>query len=465
MSRALSHHPNFIDYPALQKLTEQGETASSRVEELCRKAMKLKGLSLDEAAELLNVEDPAGVQQILECASKVKEEIYGQRMVLFAPVYTGNVCSNNCLYCGFRTDNKDLKRVNLGQDEIAREVEALLKQGHKRLLMLCGEDASHPLERTRQAIRTAYAVEWNKQAVRRINVEIAPLTTDEFRELKEEKIGTYICFQETYDPELYKVYHPKGPKKDYLWRLTVMNRAMEGGIDDIGLGVLFGLAPYKAEVLAMLAHARHLEEQYGCGPHTVSVPRLEPAPGAPLTENVPHPVNDEDFKKIIAVLRVTLPYTGIILSTRESSGLRKELFHYGVSQVSAGSKTDPGGYSSHEDANSQFSLGDHRSLEEVVEGLVDDGFVPSFCTGCYRKGRVGNDFMDLAKPGLIKKFCQPNGMTSFAEYLYDFAGEETRKKGLALIDEMNAATDDSVVKERTECGVRAVKQGERDVYV
>lgn len=465
MSRALSHHRNFIDYPALQKMADQEETHPSRVKELCRKALELKGLSLDEAAELLNVENPDSLKLILDCASKVKEEIYGQRMVLFAPVYTGNKCSNNCLYCGFRSDNKDLKRVNLEQEEIAAEVEALLKQGHKRILMLCGEDASHPLERTRKAIRTAYGVEWNKQAIRRINVEIAPMSVEEFKELKQENIGTYTCFQETYDPELYKEYHPKGPKKDYLWRLTVMNRAMEGGIDDVGIGVLFGLAPYKAEVLAMLDHARHLEEEYGCGPHTVSVPRIEPAPGAPLTENVPHPVNDEDFKKIVAVLRVTLPYTGIILSTREATDLRRELFHYGVSQVSAGSKTDPGGYSAHEDENAQFSLGDHRSLEEVVGGLVDDGFVPSFCTGCYRKGRVGNDFMDLAKPGLIKKFCQPNGMSSFAEYLYDFAGEDTRKKGLALIEEMNAASDDPVVKERTECGVRAVAEGERDVYV
>jgi len=465
MSRALAHHPNFIDYPALQKLAGQAETDPLRVQELCEKARQLKGLCLSEAAELLNAEDPSSVGQILDTAAFVKQEIYGQRMVLFAPVYTGNICANNCLYCGFRVDNKDLKRVNLNQDQIAHEVEALLKQGHKRILMLCGEDASHPLERTRMAIRTAYATRWNHQEIRRINVEIAPLSVEEFRELKEEKIGTYTCFQETYDPELYDSYHPRGPKKDYLWRLTVMDRAMEGGIDDVGIGVLFGLAPYKAEVLAMLAHANHLEEKYRCGPHTVSVPRIEPAPGAPLTEKVPYQVNDDEFRKIVAVLRVTLPYTGIILSTRESTELRKELFHYGVSQVSAGSKTDPGGYSSHEDENAQFSLGDHRSLEEVVGGLVDDGFVPSFCTGCYRKGRVGNDFMDLAKPGLIKRFCQPNGMSSFAEYLYDFASEETRQKGLKLIDEMNAASEDPLVKKRTECGVKAVAGGERDVYV
>jgi 2-iminoacetate synthase len=380
------------------------------------------------------VEDQASLKLILDCASFVKEEIYGQRMVLFAPLYTGNHCSNNCLYCGFRTDNKDLKRVVLNKDQIIQETEALLKQGHKRVLLLCGE-------------------------------EIAPMKTEEFTQLKKEGIGTYTCFQETYDPELYKEYHPTGMKRDYLWRLTAMDRAMEGGIDDVGIGVLFGLAPYKAEVLAMLAHANHLEKTHGCGPHTISVPRIEPAPGAPLTEIVPFQVNDEDFKKIVAVLRVTLPYTGLILSTRESTKLRKELFHYGISQVSAGSKTDPGGYSSHSDENSQFTLGDHRNLEEVVSGLVDHGFVPSFCTGCYRMGRVGNDFMDLAKPGLIKKFCQPNGMSSFAEYLYDFAGEETRNKGLKLIEEMTAASDDPLVKERTECGVRAVAQGERDVYV
>ena len=456
---------NFIDYATLKTIANKPEPSFGRVRQLMEKARELKGLSMEESAELINLSDPESLSLLLETAGYVKDAIYGKRMVLFAPVYTGNVCSNNCTYCGFRRDNKELNRINLNREQITAEVEALLKQGHKRILILCGEHASHPLQKTVEAIRTAYAADYRGHSIRRINVELAPMSVEDFRELKKEKIGTYTCFQETYDPDLYKLYHKDGPKADYLNRLTVMDRAMEAGIDDVGVGVLFGLADYRSEVLALFAHARHLEERFGCGPHTVSVPRIEPAPGAPLTENVPFPVSDEDFKKIVALIRVSMPYTGIILSTRESEAIRKELFHYGVSQVSAGSKTDPGGYSSHHDENAQFTLGDHRSLEEVVSNLVDDGYIPSFCTGCYRMGRVGNDFMDLAKPGLIKRFCQPNGMSSFAEYLYDFAGEETRRKGLALLKDMARGIDDPVTRERAEKGLEEVSCGNRDIYV
>ncbi len=456
---------SFIDYQALSRMARKSEPSVERVRELMEKARELKGLSLEESAELINLDNPESLSLLLETAGYVKDAIYGRRMVLFAPVYTGNVCTNNCLYCGFRKDNTDLKRVNLSQQQIAGEVEALLKQGHKRILLLCGEDASHPLKSTMEAIETAYSVNWQGHSIRRINVEIAPLSVEEFRELKTANIGTYTCFQETYDPELYSAYHPTGPKADYENRLMVMDRAMEAGIDDVGIGVLFGLADYRSEVLSIFAHAAHLEEAYGCGPHTVSVPRIEPAPGAPLTEEVPYPVNDDEFKKIIALIRISMPYTGIILSTRESTELRNELFSYGISQVSAGSKTDPGGYSSHHDENAQFTLGDHRSLEEVVSGLIDDRYIPSFCTGCYRMGRVGNDFMDLAKPGLIKRFCQPNGMSSFAEYLYDFAGETTRNKGMALLKEMAKNIEDPLTRERAEKGLEEVSCGGRDIYV
>jgi 2-iminoacetate synthase len=292
------------------------------------------------------------------------------------------------------------------------------------------------------------------------------MTVDEFRQLSKEKIGTYVCFQETYDPVLYKEYHPEDtPKSDYIYRLNVMHRAMEAGIPDVGLGVLFGLADYRFEILALMEHAKDLENRYGCGPHTISFPRIEPAEGAPLPENIPHKVSDDNFKKIIAIIRIALPYTGIILSTRESDELRTELFNYGISQISAGSRTNPGAYSHVADkSGSQFALGDHRSLEEVISGMIDCGYIPSFCTGCYRHGRVGADFMDLAKPGLIKQFCLPNALFSFKEYLYDFAGEETRNKGLALIDKMITQMPETKGKAKIVEELKAIDSGKRDCY-
>ena len=292
------------------------------------------------------------------------------------------------------------------------------------------------------------------------------MTVEEFRQLAKEKIGTYVCFQETYDPVLYKEYHPANtPKSDYAYRLNVMHRAMEAGIPDVGLGVLFGLADYRFEILALMEHAKDLENKFGCGPHTISFPRIEPAEGAPLPENIPNKVSDDNFKKIIAIIRIALPYTGIILSTRESDELRTELFNFGISQISAGSRTNPGAYSHVADkSGSQFALGDHRSLEEVISSMIDSGYIPSFCTGCYRHGRVGTDFMDLAKPGLIKQFCFPNALFSFKEYLYDFAGEETRKKGLALIEKMLAQMPDSKGKEKITEELNAIDIGKRDCY-
>jgi 2-iminoacetate synthase len=293
------------------------------------------------------------------------------------------------------------------------------------------------------------------------------MSVEDFRRLKAEKIGTYVCFQETYDPILYKEYHPAGsPKADYENRLLVMDRAMEGGIDDVGLGVLFGLADYRFEILALMEHAHHLEEAFGCGPHTISFPRIEPAEGAPLPDNIPHKVSDDDFKKIIAIIRIALPYTGIILSTRENDDMRTELFNYGISQISAGSRTNPGAYASEEEhTGSQFQLGDHRTLDEVVSGMIDAGYIPSFCTGCYRKGRVGHDFMDLAKPGLIKEFCMPNALFTFREYLNDFASPETKEKGYKLMKELIAGVEKPALKKTIETNVAKIDEGERDIYL
>lgn len=459
---------NFIDRDKLYGLIEGKKPSQTEVDDILNKALKLKGLDLYDVAALLRVEDAEQIHKIMECAKTVKEAIYGKRLVLFAPIYTGNVCMNNCTYCSFRKDNHLIKRKILTMQEIAEETSALLKQGHKRALLICGENNKNGTDYMVEAIRTTYGVRerGGKDYIRRINVELAPMEVEDFARLKAEKIGTYVCFQETYDQVKYSDFHPAGtPKADYLYRLTVMDRAMEGGVDDVGIGALFGLIDYRFEVLAMIEHANHLERCFGCGPHTVSVPRMEPAIGAPTAENIPMPVSDEDFKKLVAIIRIALPYTGIILSTRESDAMRNELIKYGVSQISAASKTNPGSYAHEEEGTgTQFSTGDHRTLEEVIASLVDAGYIPSFCTGCYRKHRVGGDFMDLAKPGLIKQFCLPNAMFTFNEYLQDFASEPLRLKGKELIKSMFAEVGKPDLLPKIEDNLCKIDNGERDIY-
>lgn len=457
---------NFIDRDKLYQMIDGNEPTKNELNAILEKAKLLNGLTLEDVAILLRVKNHDDIKSIMDVAHFVKEAIYGKRLVLFAPVYTGNVCVNNCTYCAFRRDNKNIVRKVLDMTEIETETRNLLREGHKRILLICGESPRNNIDYMCDAIRHVYSVRENNQNVRRINVELAPMSVEDFRKLKAENIGTYVCFQETYDPVMYKEYHPDNtPKGDYENRLLVMDRAMEGGIDDVGLGVLFGLVDYRFEILALMEHARHLERAYGCGPHTISFPRIEPAEGAPLPDNIPHKVSDDDFKKIIAIIRIALPYTGIILSTRENDQIRTELFNYGISQISAGSRTNPGAYSDEsENSGSQFSLGDHRSLEEVVSSMIDSGYIPSFCTGCYRKGRVGHDFMDLAKPGLIKQYCFPNAIFSFREYLYDFAGEETRTKGLALIKKMLSEMPKSAQKTKIETEIHAIDEGQRDRF-
>ncbi|MDR1793046.1 MAG: [FeFe] hydrogenase H-cluster radical SAM maturase HydG [Bacteroidales bacterium] len=457
---------NYINRDKLYGLLDRGTPSEAELNNVLNKAKKLKGLSLEDVALLLRITDKANIHKIMEVAKYAKEEIYGKRLVLFAPIYTGNVCVNNCLYCAFRRDNKEIVRKVLDMSEIRRETESLLKEGHKRILLICGESPQNGIDYICQAIRTTYAARYKNHSIRRINVELAPMSVEDFRKLKAEHIGTYVCFQETYDPVAYKIYHPAGtPKADYENRLLVMDRAMAGGIDDVGLGVLFGLADYRFEILAIMEHAAHLEKVFGCGPHTVSFPRIEPAQGVALTEKVPHPVSDDDFKKIIAIIRIAMPYTGIILSTRENDAIRNELINYGVSQISAGSRTNPGAYSEEKGTGSQFSLGDHRSLDEVISDMIDGGFIPSFCTGCYRKGRVGNDFMDLAKPGLIKQYCMPNGLFTFEEYLLDFAAENTRKKGFELLHKMTTDIPDCQLKTTVQTTLQKIENGERDLYL
>ncbi|MDR1727671.1 MAG: [FeFe] hydrogenase H-cluster radical SAM maturase HydG [Acidobacteriota bacterium] len=456
----------FIDRDKLYGMLERPAPTEGGLDEILNRARRLKGLSLDDVASLLAVGDTAQIRKIMDCAHYVKEEIYGKRLVLFAPVYTGNVCDNNCVYCAFRKSNTSLRRKILTMDEIGREARVLLREGHKRVLLICGETAQNDTDYMCDAIRTVYRVREGGHYVRRINLELAPMEVADFARLKAEKIGTYVCFQETYDPEMYKKYHPKGtPKADYEYRVTVMDRAMEGGVNDVGLGVLFGLADYRFETLAIMEHAAHLEALFGCGPHTVSFPRIEPAENAPLASHVPHPVGDDDFKKIIAIVRIAMPYTGIILSTRENEQMRTELYNYGVSQISAGSRVNPGAYGDEAEATgSQFALGDHRSLDEVIASVVDKGYIPSFCTGCYRMGRVGNDFMDLAKPGLIKQYCMPNAVFTFEEYLNDFASPATKASGGKLVKELVAGLGDEALKGRMKRALDEIDAGKRDIY-
>jgi 2-iminoacetate synthase len=439
--------------------------APARIRELLAKARELKGLEDQDLPPLLGLQDPDLLQELFDTARWVKEEIYGNRIVLFAPLYVSNLCGNECLYCAFRASNRDLPRRALDQAEIAAEVGRLLAQGQKRLVLVAGE--AYPeegLDYILKAIHTVYGVRQGGDAIRRVNVNIAPLEVADFRRLKDAEIGTFQLFQETYHRETYARMHPRGLKADFDWRLGSMDRAMQAGIDDVGIGALFGLYDWRFELLALLHHARHLEARFGCGPHTISVPRIEPAEGSATSEAPPHAVTDGDFLKLIAILRLAVPYTGMILSTRERPSVRREALRLGISQISAGSRTSPGGYEDDvPEGGAQFSLGDHRSLDEVVRDLAETGFIPSFCTSCYRMGRTGADFMDLAKPGEIKAHCQPNALSTLQEYLDDHASPATRQAAEQLMTASLAGLA-GPARQRAEGMVNRVKEGERDVF-
>ena len=463
---------NFIDEEGINSTLAGNQNPSGdRILKILAKASKLKGLDLSEAACLLNIDSKNKLlmQKLFKTSFKIKNAIYGNRLVLFAPVYASNYCANDCLYCGFRKSNREMKRRKLTDEELTAEVKILQRQGHKRLLMLMGEDYSeYSFDDFLRAIEVAYSVKTPPSGeIRRINVEIPPLSVKDFIRLKEAKIGTYAMFQETYHRQTYEDMHPCGGKSDYKRRLFAMDKAQEAGIDDVGIGVLFGLYDFRFEVLAILMHARHLDEMYGTGPHTISVPRIEPAQNAPAADKPPYPVSDEEFKKLVAVIRCAVPYTGMILSTRESAKLRRHLFSLGVSQISAGSKTNPGGY--HEgkinpEEQEQFALSDTRPTPDVIQDMLEAGFIPSFCTACYRLGRTGGDFMDLAKPGLIQKFCQPNALLTLQEYLCDYATNEAREIGETLIENEALKINEGRVKQEFQKKIECVKNGERDLY-
>lgn len=447
-------------------MLEARERSASRVREVLAKAGERKGLEADEVAVLSHISDPELLGELFAAARQVKEEIYGRRLVIFAPLYISNLCANECLYCAFRARNAAVKRKALTQEEIEAETKILVDQGHKRILLVAGE--SYPREGfpyVLKSVESVYKVRSGRGEIRRVNVNVAPLTLDEFRDLKAAQIGTYQLFQETYHRGTYTAVHLAGKKKDYDWRITALDRAMEAGIDDVGIGVLFGLSDWRYELLAMLQHIRHLESRFGVGPHTISVPRLEPAVGSALASQPPHAVEDIDFRKIVAILRLTVPYTGIIMSTRETPNIRRETFALGVSQISAGSRTNPGGYREEDkEADcSQFQLGDHRALDEVIRDVAQLGYIPSFCTACYRLGRTGRDFMDLAKPGEIKNHCDPNAISTFMEYLMDYGSSATRATGEQCIAETLARMPASQRK-ISESMLADVRMGRRDVF-
>jgi 2-iminoacetate synthase len=451
----------------LARLAAQPEPDAVRVREILAKARELHGLDDADVLDLLQVEDPVLLSEVFATSKRVKEDIYGNRIVYFAPLYVSNICGNDCPYCAFRATNPEVVRKALGQDEVRKETEILVAQGHKRILMVSGEAPGKTgLDYVCESIRTVYSVRTPHGNIRRVNVNIAPLDEAGFKRLAGEAIGTYQLFQETYHEPTYKTLHRRGPKADFRWRLEVMDRALAAGLHDVGIGVLFGLHDYRYEVMAMLAHIRHLEHRFGVGPHTISVPRLEPAAGSDLSRHPTSPVSDRDFMKIIAALRLAVPYTGIILSTRESVALRRAALELGVSQISAGSRTNPGGYSADKaPAAAQFELGDTRPLGVVVSDVLEMGHIPSFCTGCYRKGRVGKDFMDLAKPGLIKRHCLPNALLTFAEYLCDFADPELSRKGFAAIGTTLEQDVPGRLREKVRGLIERVRHGERDLYL
>jgi len=457
-----------LDFQRIEHLTHDArEPDGRRLADLLDKARACVGLDLEETAELLRVRSQEAQQQILAAAGEVKRHIYGRRMVLFAPLYASNECVNNCLYCAFRRDNGDLLRRTLTMEEVAQETAILEEMGHKRILLVLSETPKCGADYAAEAVRTIYQVRRGRGEIRRVNVNMAPLTAQDFRKLKEAGIGTYQCFQETYHPEQYRRLHPSGPKADYQWRVGVFDRAFAAGIDDVGIGVLFGLYDHRFEVLALLAHAQYLDTHYGVGPHTISFPRIEPAQNAPAAENVPAPVSDDEIRMVVAILRLAVPYTGIIMTTREAPALRRELLRVGVSQLSAASRTYPGAYAdgrAHVESEEQFALGDTRPLDLVIREILEDGYLPSFCTACYRLGRTGRDFMDKAKPGNIQQFCTPNAVLTFQEYLLDYASPETRRAGEHVIDQAIAevATE---LRASVEERVTAIRAGKRDLYL
>ncbi|CAG9352463.1 [FeFe] hydrogenase H-cluster radical SAM maturase HydG [Clostridium perfringens] len=436
------------------------------VREIIEKSKSAEGLTPEETAVLLNLEDKELIEEMFKAARQVKEKLYGKRLVVFAPLYVSNYCVNNCTYCGYKHCNDELKRKKLNKEQLIEEVKVLESLGHKRIALEAGEDpVNAPLDYILDCIKSIYSIKFDNGSIRRINVNIAATTVEDYKRLKDAEIGTYILFQETYHKPTYERLHVSGPKHNYNYHTTAMHRAREAGIDDIGMGVLYGLYDYKYETLAMLMHAMDLEETTGVGPHTLSVPRIRPAENVSL-ENYPYLVDDEDFKKIVAILRLAVPYAGLILSTREEPGLRDEIIALGVSQVSTGSCTGVGGYSeSYVDPEEkpQFEVEDHRSPVEMIESLMEAGYIPSYCTACYREGRTGERFMEIVKSGELYKICEANALITLKEFIDDYGTDKTREIGDKLIKKSIDEIDNESFRKSVEEKINKISKGTRDL--
>ena len=459
---------DFIDDDEiLQTIAYAKENKNNRelISSLIERAKDCKGLSHREAAVLLECELPEENEKMYKLAKEIKNKIYGNRIVMFAPLYLSNYCINGCVYCPYHMKNRTISRKKLSQEDIAREVVALQDMGHKRLALEAGEDPiNNPIEYILESINTIYSIKHKNGAIRRVNVNIAATTAENYRKLKDAGIGTYILFQETYHKKNYEELHPTGPKHDYAYHTEAMDRAMEGGIDDVGIGVLFGLNMYRYDFVGLLMHAEHLEAAMGVGPHTISVPRIRPADDINIDE-FSNAISDDIFAKIVAVLRIAVPYTGMIISTRESMKTRQSVLELGVSQISGASKTSVGGYDKPEDEDdnsAQFDINDNRTLDEIVKWLLELGYIPSFCTACYREGRTGDRFMSLAKTGQIANCCHPNALMTLKEYLEDYASLETKKIGDNVIDEQTLLIPNEKVRGIAKNNLAEIEAGKRD---
>ena len=461
------HAVDFIDDGEIQttlKFAEENKSNAALISEIIAKAKDCKGLNHREALLLLDCTLEDKNKEILELAMEIKRKFYGNRIVMFAPLYLSNYCINSCVYCPYHVQNRTIPRKKLTQEEIRNEVIALQDMGHKRLALETGEDpVNNPIEYVLDSIKTIYSIKHKNGAIRRVNVNIAATTVENYRKLKDAGIGTYILFQETYNKENYEALHPAGPKHDYAWHTEAMDRAMDGGIDDVGCGVLYGLSTYRYDFVGQLMHAEHLEAFKGVGPHTISVPRIRPADDIDAGQ-FSNAISDDMFEKLVAVLRIAVPYTGIIVSTRESKTARERVLRVGVSQISGGSRTSVGGYTTEarHDETAQFDVSDLRTLDEVIKWLLEQGHIPSFCTACYREGRTGDRFMTLVKNGQIANCCQPNALMTLKEYLEDYASPETKEIGDRMIDTELQNVPNEKVRSIAEQNLKDIVNGKRD---
>ena len=457
----------FIDKDEIWDYINHTKPTITRVKEVIQKSLEKNRLTLEETAVLVNADDPESIEAIKVGARTLKQNVYGSRIVLFAPLYVGNQCNNDCKYCGFRASNKDALRKTLSKEELIKNVEALEDNGHKRLILVYGEHPDYSADFIAETVRTVYEVKRDNGEIRRVNINAAPLEIEGYKKVKDAGIGTYQVFQETYHPEAYKIYHPTGRKRDYNNRLIALDKAQEALLDDVGIGALFGLYDWRFEVLGLVRHTNHLEACYNIGPHTISFPRLKESANWMMDNE--YKVSDDVFTRLIAILRLAVPYTGMILTAREPAHIRDEVLQYGCSQIDAGTKIEIGAYGNRKEElqnlnKEQFMIHDNRSLGEVMDELIKKEYLPSFCTACYRLGRTGEHFMEFSVPGFIKRYCEPNAILTLAEYLEDYAQRDTREKGYELIDRSISKLDDERIKKKLKERLEMIKEGKRDLY-